>query len=571
MSATATAPIRTAKPLAPAPTPELVLKRNSIERLKKEKPALEVIHDLPQLIETGYENVSEEDIVRLQWYGLYHDKPKLGYFMMRIKLPSGIITPVKLRTLGEMALQYGRDFAELSTRQNVQLHWFRLEHLPDVFATLDRAGLSTAGGCGDTVRNITGCPVAGISAEELFDCTPTLDDAANFFYGNPDYTDLPRKHKISIATCPHQCNAPELNCINLIGVRQNGRDGYALRLGGGLSSTPRLSRHIGVFIPKDEAMSVLRAILDAWKSDLRYRLSRVKARMKFMVDDYGPEGMRTLIEDRLERRLEDLEETPVSPGETDHMGIHAQKQAGLNYIGFPVKMGVVSGKQMVQLADLAESIGGDIRLTRQQNFILAGVPDAQVDSIVERVAEIGFPLGVNRIHANGIACTGSPLCNYAVAETKGKMHEIVNGLEAKFGSAVEDLKVHVDGCPHACTHHWVGDLGLHGTTLRERTDGGDKIEAYEIYLRGGYGGADAQIGKPLLRRVPAEEAPQYVERLVAAYVGERESGERFRDFTRRKSDEELISIGSGRPLDDVVAEMKTRKPHLREREEAGEV
>jgi sulfite reductase (ferredoxin) len=234
-------------------------------------------------------------------------------------------------------------------------------------------------------------------------------------------------------------------------------------------------------------------------------------------------------------------------------------------------MGVISGKQMVQLADLAESIGGDIRLTRQQNFILAGVPDAQVDSIVERVAEIGFPLGVNRIHANGIACTGSPLCNYAVAETKGKMHEIVNGLEAKFGSAVEDLKVHVDGCPHACTHHWVGDLGLQGTTLRERTDGGDKIEAYEIYLRGGYGGADAQIGKPLLRRVPADEAPQYVERLVAAYVGERETGERFRDYTRRKSDEELIAIGSGRPLDDVIAEMKTRKPHLREREEAGEV
>ena len=562
--------IPTARPLPPAPTRELVLKRNSIERLKAEKPGLAVIHDLPQLIEAGYENVSEEDIVRLQWYGLYHDKPKLGYFMMRIKLPSGIMTPNKLRTLGQLSLKYGRNFAELSTRQNVQLHWIRLEHLPEVFATLTNAGLAMQGGCGDTVRNITGCPVAGINGEELFDALPTLDAAASFFYGNPDYSDLPRKHKISVATCPHQCNAPELNCINLIGVRQGGRDGYALRLGGGLSSTPRLSRHIGVFVPKEEAIPVLRAILDAWKSDLRYRISRVKARMKFMVDDYGPAGMRALIEERLDRRLEDLEETPVSPGETDHMGIHAQKQPGLNYIGFPVKMGVISGEQMVQLADLAESLGGDVRLTRQQNFIVAGVPDAQIDAVAQRVAEIGFPLGVNRIHANGIACTGSPLCNYAVAETKGKMHDIVNRLEAKFGDAVQDLKVHVDGCPHACTHHWVGDLGLQGTTLRERTDGGDKIEAYEIYLRGGYGGADAEIGKPLLRRVPSDEAPEYVERLVAAYVGERGAGERFRDYTRRKSDEELISIGSGRPLEDVVAEMKTRRPHLREREEAGE-
>jgi sulfite reductase beta subunit-like hemoprotein len=566
----ATVAIRTAKPLPPAPTRELVLRRNSIERLKAEKPALEVIHDLPALIDAGYESVSEEDIVRLQWYGLYHDKPKVGYFMMRIKLPSGIVTPLKLRTLGELSQQYGRNFAELSTRQNVQLHWIRLEHLPEVFATLNKAGLSMLGGCGDTVRNITGCPVAGISAEELFDATPTLDAAASFFYGNPEYSDLPRKHKISVATCPHQCNAPELNCINLIGTRQGGRDGYALRLGGGLSSTPRLSRHIGVFIPKDEAMAVLRAILDAWKSDLRYRLSRVKARMKFMVDDYGPEGMRDLIEERLGRSLEDLIELPVSAGETDHMGVHAQKQAGLNYIGFPVKMGVISGEQMVQLADLAESVGGDVRLTRQQNFIVAGVPDAQVDAVVQRVAVIGFPLGVNRIHANGIGCTGTPLCNYAVAETKGTMHQIVNRLEAKFGKDVEDLKVHVDGCPHACTHHWVGDIGLQGTTLRERTDGGDKIEAYEIYLRGSYNGTDAEIGKPILRRVPAEQAPAYVERLVGAYIDQRGAGERFRDFTRRKSDEELIAIGTNRPIAEVIAEMKTRRPHLREREEAGE-
>ena len=558
---TVAAAIPSARPLPPAPTPELVLKRNSIERLKAEKAGLAVLDDLPALIETGYESVSEEDIVRLQWYGLYHDKPKLGYFMMRIKLPSGILSSAQLRTIGRLCVDYSRDFAELSTRQNVQLHWIRLEHLPEVFAILDKAGLSTKGGCGDTVRNITGCPVAGISAEELFDPMPTVDAAADFFYGNPDYSNLPRKHKISVATCPHQCNAPELNCINLIGVRQGGRDGYALRLGGGLSSTPRLSRHIGVFIPKDEAIAVLRAILDAWQSDTRYRLSRVKARLKFMVDDYGPEGMRALIEERLGRRLEYLEAAPEPVGETDHIGIHPQKQPGLRYIGFPVKMGVISGGQMLALADLAEELGGDVRLTRQQNFILSGVPEARIEEVVRRVAELGFPLDTNRIHANGLGCTGTPLCNYAVSETKGKMHEIVNRLEARHGRAVEDIKVHVDGCPHACTHHWVGDLGLQGTTLRERTESGEKIEAYEIYLRGAYG-EGAQIGKPILRRVPADQAPEYVERLVDAYLAERGTGERFRDYTRRKSDEELISIASARPLEEVAAELKNRRPHL---------
>jgi len=562
---TATVSIPTTKPLPPAPTRELVLKRNSIERLKAEKPGLAIIDDIPALIETGYESVSEEDIVRLQWYGLYHDKPKLGYFMLRIKLPSGILTPLQLRTIGEMSLKYGRGSGELSTRQNIQLHWIRLDHLPDLFATLNSAGLSTAGGCGDTVRNITGCPVAGISADELFDATTTVGEAADFFYGNAEYSDLPRKHKISVATCPHQCNAPELNCINLIGVRKDGRDGYALRLGGGLSSTPRLSRHIGVFVPKEQAIEVLRAILDAWKSDNRYRLSRVKARLKFMVDDYGAEGMRALIEERLGRRLEDLPEPPLSVGETDHIGVHPQKQPGFSYIGFPAKMGMMSGEQMVQLADLAESLGGDIRLTRQQNFIIAGVPDARVEEIIARVAEIGYPLDVNRLHANGIGCTGTPLCNYAVAETKSTMHTLVNRLEAKFGKEIEDLKVHVDGCPHACTHHWVGDIGLQGTTLRERTDGGEKIEAYEIYLRGSFG-PDAQIGKPVVRRVPADQIGDYVERLVHDYVQERGPEEPFREYARRKSDEELISIASKRPIEEIIAEFKNRRPH-REREE----
>ena len=219
--------------------------------------------------------------------------------MLRIKLPGGRVSPAELRTIGEISNRYGRGDGELSTRQNVQLHWLELAALPEVFERLEAAGLTSAGGCGDAVRNITGCPVAGLGANELFDAQPVLDEAAAFFYGNPDYSNLPRKHKITIAACADRCNAPEINCIALIGVVHEGVEGLRGPGRRGLSSVPRIARDLDVFVPKEEAMAVLRALLDAWKEDLRYRVSRVKSRMKFMVDDYGPAGIRAEVERRL--------------------------------------------------------------------------------------------------------------------------------------------------------------------------------------------------------------------------------------------------------------------------------
>src|ERR671937_1311754 len=227
--------------------------------------------------------------------------------MLRIKLAGGRVSPRGLRAIGEISNRFGRGEGELSTRQNVQLHWLELGALPEVFEWLHAAGLTSAGGCGDAVRNITGCPVAGLAADDLFDAQPVVDEAAAFFYGNPDYSNLPRKHKITIAACADRCNAPEINCIALVGAVDEGREGFAVRVGGGLSSVPRIGRDLGVFVPKGEAVEVLQAILDAWKSDLRYRVSRVKARMKFMVDDYGAEGMRGEVERRLGHRLDDFE------------------------------------------------------------------------------------------------------------------------------------------------------------------------------------------------------------------------------------------------------------------------
>src|SRR5436190_14572069 len=345
-----------------------VLERNSVERIKRDKPPLGIRDELPALVALGYERMAEEDVVRLQWWGLYHDKPKVGTFMLRVKIPSGILTPAKLRTIGEVANRYGRGDAELTTRQCVQLHWLELGALGDVFADLEAAGITSAGGCGDTVRNITGCPVSGLAADEVFDSTPVVEAATEEFYGNPAWANLPRKHKYSIASCPDRCNAPAINCVSLVGTLNDGVEGYAVQVGGGLSSVPRVARDLGVFVPKEQANEVLGSVTSVWSEDLKYRMSRVKARLKFMVDDIGAERMLERVEAKLGRTLERFELPPVDVQPSAHIGVHAQKQPELSYIGVPVQLGLASGDQLIAVADLTESFGGDIRLTRQPNL-----------------------------------------------------------------------------------------------------------------------------------------------------------------------------------------------------------
>jgi sulfite reductase beta subunit-like hemoprotein len=542
--------------VAEAITREHVLRRNSIERLKLEKAPLDILAELPFLATRSYEAVPEEDIVRLKWYGLYHDKPKTGFFMLRVKTPGGLLTPAKLRTIGQLSVELGREYGEITTRENIQLHWLELRHLPDVFQRLTTAGFNTAGACGDTVRNITGCPVAGLDAAELFDATAVLREAARFFDGNPDYADLPRKLKITITACPHQCTLPEINCIALVPVRHNDRFGFAVRVGGGLASVPRLSKGLGVFIEPAEAVPVLRAILDVWKDTLKYRMSRVKARIKFMMDDVGPEEFRRLVEERLGRPLADGPLPEPLPG-GHGPGVHPQRQPGLSYIVVPVTAGLARGSQLLRVADLAERLGGEVRLTREQNFILTHVPDGALAETVSELEAIGFPLELNRLRATSIACTGSPLCNFAVALTKPRLVEIMDRLEARFGRAVEDLRINLDGCPHACAQHWIGDIGLQGTTLRERTAEGDKQEAYDIYLRGGQG-VTAAIGTPLVRRVPAGEVSAHVERLVRLWLDERSGSEPFKSFTDRQPDERLVAVAADVPIEEARTRLRRR-------------
>jgi sulfite reductase beta subunit-like hemoprotein len=524
------------------PSRELVLKRNSVERLKAELFPTELANQWQRLVDMPYEKLPEEDIVRLQWFGMYHDKPKIGTFMMRIKIPSGIISPDGLRVIGEIAEEYGRDQGELTTRQNIQLHYITLDRFPGILDRLKAVGLTTMGGCGDVVRNITGCPVAGLDRHELFDVSGLIKQTASFFYGNREYSDLPRKHKITIAACPYQCNAPEINCIALVGTVHEGRAGFAVRVGGGQSSTPRLSRHLGIFISYDQALPVLRAIIDVWQSTTEYRLSRVKARLKFMIDDYGVDAFRQLVEARYGGTFEPLDQLPVPSEESDHMGVHEQLQTGKFYLGFPIYLGLMSGQQMRRIADLASSYGGDIRLTRRQNFILSAIPGERLDQIIAEVSEIGFPLDVNGLYGSSIGCIGDPHCNYAVTPSKEKLASLIERLTTEFGQQVAGLKVNLDACPHACAQHWTGDIGLQGTT--GRGPNGEPLEAFDIILRGGLG-RDAAIGKPLLRRIPSAKVEDTVSRLFAGYLQHRLEGESFSRFCWRMPDNSLIALGTG--------------------------
>ncbi len=528
---------RTQAPL----TWEDVLSRNPAERIKQEKNPFDLIDELPQLVEVGYEAVSEDDIFRLRWWGLYHDKPKTGEFMMRIKLAGGVVTPEQLDAIGRISREFGKNTGEITTRQDIQLHRIELPALPEVFNRLRDAGLTTSGACGDILRNITSCPVAGIDPEELFDVGPVLQELVDFFYGNREYSNLPRKHKWSVAACPYHCNAPHIHDVSLVGTEQDGEVGFAVLVGGGLSTAPRLGRSLGVFIRPGEAREVLQRILDVWSGDLRYRRARGKARFKFMVDDYGPEEILRRVEERLGRKLTPLKELPVAKGRTDHMGVRPEKVAGLYYIGFPVFAGLLRGDQMSAVAEVAAEYGRDVRFTREQNLIVTGVPEAAVDRVIGAMEQIGISLRVNPIRGRSIACTGNPYCNYAVGDTKPRLVQLVEHLERRFGEAAGEIRIHLDGCPHACGQHFVGDIGIQGTTRRDE-DG--KIMAYDIYLRGGLG-KEVALGTPLARRVPTGELDAYVERLVGWYLKERADGESLQAFCNRHSDEEILAVMEG--------------------------
>jgi len=527
---------------------ERVLRQNPRERMKAEKHPLDILEELPELIRKGYEALPEEDIVRLQWHGLYHDKPRVGYFMLRIRIPGGILTVSQLRAIGELARRFG-NYAELTTRQNIQLHWIRMEDIPEVLAILQAHGLTTLGACGDTVRNITGCPVAGLDPAERFDATPDLLALARFFQerAHRDYFNLPRKHKITISACAYHCNYPEIHDIAFVGVRQGDEEGYTVWIGGGLSTNPRLARPLGVFIRREEVLEVARAILDIWRERPENRLSFVKARLKFFVDRIGPEAYRALLEERLGRRLPDWPEPPQPLRREFHIGLHPQKTEGFVYIGFPVIAGRMTGEALIRVAELAAAEGLGVRLSQRQNLILTDIPTERVPFVLQEMQALGFSLEQSLLRAASVACTSDPYCNYAVNSSKELLQRLLETLEARLGP-IQDVVIGADGCPHACAHHWVSDIGLQATYLRHPD--GSVEEAAMVVLGGGYG-REARIGRVVARRLPVAQLPDALERLIRCYRAGKAAGrwQTFPEFANQLADEELLALMEGRAKD----------------------
>ncbi len=525
---------------------EEVRRRNSVERIKHEKQPYDLIDELPQLVEIPYEEIDENEILRLQWWGLYHDKPKIGDFMMRVKIPGGILRADQLRIIGEISRKFGKNFGEITTRQDIQLHHIRLPDVPEIFDTFETAGLTTAGACGDILRNITSCPVAGLQPEETFDTAPIVQELADYFYGNREFSDLPRKHKWTISACPYHCNAPEIHDVALIGTVQDDARGFAAFAGGGLSTVPRISQSLGVFLVQHEVREFLEAVFGIWSPDLNYRRRRTKARFKFMVDDLGPDGVRERLEEHIGRELTPLKQEPVPIDRTDHMGVHSQKQAGHYYIGFPVFPGLISGDQMVRVAEVADQYGEDIRFTREQNFIISGISEDDIDPVVEAIDSIGFSLTQNPARGHSIGCTGNPFCNFAVGDTKPRLVKLLDHLENRFGDQIADIRFHLDGCPHACGQHFVGDIGFQGTLKGIK---GKKIQAYDIFLGGGLGKNAAIAKPPVVRRVATDELDGYVERLIEFYLSETSPEETFQEFCAARGKDQLLPVMEGTVLE----------------------
>ncbi len=528
---------------------EEIYEKNPRERLKKEKHPLDILKEIDQMIMKGYENVPEEDLVRLQWYGLYHDKPRVGTFLLRIKLPGGRVSPEQLQVIGQLAHRFN-NYAELTTRQDIQLHYIRLEDLPFVFEKLKEVGLFKPGSCGDTVRNITSCPVAGFDKDELFEIDDSIEALSTFFSDvrKREYFDLPRKFKITISACPYHCNYPEMHDLAFVGTSKGGKEGFAVWVGGGLSSTPRIARSLGIFVEPDKVLEVAKAVIDMWREEPENRRSFVKARMKYFIDRIGIEDFKKRLLKYLSFEPEFLEKEPKPVRRDFHEGVREQKQNGLYYIGFPIPAGRVTGDQLLRIADFAYKEDFKIRISQRQNIIIADIPDEKIEEVAGHMEKIGITLKISKTRALSVACTSDPFCNYSVGSAKETLIEIIDYIEKEVGD-LGDILIGSDGCPHACAHHWLNDIGLQATHIRHPD--GSVESGLNIILRGGYG-KYAGIGKIVVKRATVEETKKYLKNLILAFRKSKKKA--FVEFVRELSDEELLKIMKGEKVSFLLEE-----------------
>jgi len=526
----------------------------------------------------GWDSIPPEWLnTYFRWWGIYTQGDGVGavggkggegkavpYLMLRIRIPNGLLTSRQLTTIADVAERYARGVADITVRQNIQLHWIRIEDLPAVIRALSDVGITTLGACGDVTRNVTGCPVAGVDADEIADASPLAQAATDMLNGSPDFYNLPRKFKISITGCRVWCSYPEINDVALTALRHpyTGLPGFSLRVGGGLSTDPHLAPRLDAFIPWHQALAVVKGVAEIFRDSDVLRQNREKARLKFLFLQHGwtIERFQAELERRLGEKLEPgVPEIAPEDIYRDHVGIHPQKQDGFAYVGIAVLRGRVQAAQLRALAALALRYGsGDLRTTGMQNLLVLNVPRPRAEALGREVEGLGLRLEGSPFWRGTIACTGSEFCKIALTETKGFARHLVDDLEARLPGFEQHLKIHVTGCPNSCGQHWIADIGLEGK--KTKVDG-QMVDAY-YFCVGGAVGAHQATARPVGYRTAATEVPAAIERLLRVYLAERREGDNFRQFCAARSDEEIRTILAGEPVEAVARDVaQARTPH----------
>ena len=505
---------------------------------------------------TGFDGIDPGDLRgRFRWWGLYTQRaPGIHggrtavlepeeledkYFMLRVRIDGGQLSTTALRTIGEVSSRYARDSADLTDRQNIQLHWIRIEDVPDIWAALEGVGLSTAEACGDVPRVILGSPVAGIASDEIIDGTPAVQEIVRRFIGSPEFSNLPRKFKTAVSGSPRQDVAHEIHDIAFVGVvHPEHGPGFDLWVGGGLSTNPMLGSRLGAWVPLHEVADVWAGVISIFR-DYGYRRLRNRARLKFLVADWGPEKFRAVLEnDYLGRALIDGPAPEVPIGPRDHVGVHPQKD-GRCYVGINPTVGRVSGRLLSRLADLAEAHGSDrIRLTTDQGLVILDIPVDRVDSLVAGLDVLGLSVTPSTFRRNMMACTGLEFCKLAIVETKARGLALVDELERRIGDLDVPLTININGCPNACARTQIADIGLKGMIVTDAS--GQQVEGFQVHLGGGLG-LDAGFGRKVRgHKVTGDDLADYVERVIKSFDAQRGTGERFAQWVARADEAALL-------------------------------
>ena len=543
-------------------------KAQRVERLKRELNPWEAYADIQRFAREGWESVPPEWFsAYFRWWGIYTQGDGVGAIggkggegkavrnlMVRIRIPNGVLASKQLRTIASLAEHHGHGVADITVRQNIQLHWVTLEGLPEVFQALWLDGVTTMGACGDVTRNVTGCPVAGLAADELIDASPLVLRATALVNGNTDFYNLPRKFKVSISGCRAWCTYPEINDIGFTAVRHpaTGEIGFAVRVGGGLSTDPHLGVRLDAFVPRSRVLAVFRAIAEIFRDSDVLRQNRERARLKFLFLHHGwtAERFKAAVEERVGAPLAPgVPDDPPDDAYRDHVGIHPQRQPGYCYVGVAVLRGRLTAEQMRIAADLADRYGtGAVRTTSMQNFLIADVRHERAEALGRELEAAGFALEASPFRRGTVACTGSEFCKLALTETKGFARTLVETLEERLPGFNQQLRINVTGCPNSCGQHWIADLGIEGKKVK--VDGA-LVDAY-YFCVGGAVGRHQAVARPIGLRLPASAVAPAIERLLRAFLAERRDSENFRQFAARHTDEELRERLAGE-LAEVVA------------------